>query len=327
MNYRSFGRDNIEISEVGLGCWQLGGSWGQVDETTARDILRSALDSGVNFLDTADVYGAGRSESIIGDFLAGKTEDIFIATKVGRGDGIYPDKYTPETIRPRIENSLRRLKVEAIDLVQTHCIPLDAMKEGSAYECLRDLQREGKIIRFGASVETMEEANWAIDNLEDLYSLQIIFNVFRQKPIADLFDNAKTHKTGLVARVPLASGLLTGKLSKDSKFSADDHRVFNRDGQMFNVGETFAGLAFEKGVELAEQLKGFKDSSLPMAHWALRWILDFDAISVVIPGASKLDQAKSNASASELDSIPPETHEKLSLFYEDHIKDHIRGPY
>lgn len=327
MHYRSFGREQIQISEVGLGCWQIGGNWAAVEETTARAILKASLDSGVNLLDTADVYGAGRSETIIGNYLGGKTDDLFIATKVGRGEGIYPDNYSAETIRPRIEDSLRRLKVEALDLVQTHCIPLDAMKEGAAYECLRDLQREGKILRFGASVETMEETNWAIDHLPDLYSLQIIFNIFRQKPVTTLFENAKAHQTGILARLPLASGLLSGKFTKDSRFGEGDHRNFNKDGDAFNVGETFAGLPFEKGVELADQLKDMKDTSTPMAQWALRWILDFDAVSAVIPGASEVSQAESNAIASTLEPLEKSAHDRLAQFYEDSIREHIRGPY
>ena len=327
MHYRTFGRERIKISEVGLGCWQIGGNWAEVEESTAREIIRASLDHGINLLDTADVYGAGRSETIIGDYLGGKTDDLFIATKVGRGEGIYPDQYSDDTIRPRIENSLRRLKVEALDLVQTHCIPLSAMQDGSAYECLRDLQREGKIIRLGASVETMKEANWAIDNIPDLYSLQIIFNVFRQKPISELFQNAKDNQIGILARVPLASGLLTGKFTPESEFGDSDHRHFNKDGDAFNVGETFAGLPFLKGVELAEALKSMKEPSIPMAQWALRWILDFDAISTVIPGASKVSQAEGNAAASSLAPLGQEAHEQLRAFYESSIKEHIRGPY
>ena len=327
MHYRSFGREQIQISEVGLGCWQIGGNWADVEESTAREIIKASLDNGINLLDTADVYGAGRSETIIGDYLGGKTDDLFIATKVGRGEGIYPDQYTAETIRPRIENSLRRLKVEALDLVQTHCIPLEAMQDGTTYECLRDLQREGKIIRFGASVETVDEANWAIENIPDLYSLQIIFNIFRQKPIAELFEQAKAAQIGILARVPLASGLLTGKMSKDSQFGEGDHRNFNKDGEAFNVGETFAGLPFETGVELVEALKTMKEPSIPMAQWALRWILDHDAISTVIPGASKVSQAEGNAAASSLDPLGQEAHEQLRSFYEESIKEHIRGAY
>jgi aryl-alcohol dehydrogenase-like predicted oxidoreductase len=327
MHYRSFGKDEIRISEVGLGCWQIGGNWGNVDERTATEILKTSLKAGVNFLDTADVYGDGRSESLIGKYLNGNTEDLFIATKVGRGEGIFPDKYSLETIQPRIENSLRRLKVEALDLVQTHCIPFDVMKEGTVYDCLRELQQQGKIIRFGASVETMEEANWALDHLPDLYSLQIIFNIFRQKPISELFEKATDQKTGIIARLPLASGLLTGKMTLETEFSDDDHRTFNRDGQFFNVGETFAGLPFEKGVELAEQIKSMKEDSIPMAPWALRWILDFEAVSVIIPGASKVEQALGNAQASKLEHLSPETHQTLRQLYEESIKDHIRGPY
>ena len=327
MNYRSFGKDGVQISEVGLGCWQIGGNWGEVEESTARGILKASLDNGVNFLDTADVYGDGRSETIIGEYFAGKTDDLFIATKAGRGEGIYPDQYSMETISLRIENSLRRLKTEALDLVQTHCIPMDEMQHGETYDCLRELQRQGKIIRFGASVETMEEANWAIDHIPDLYSLQVIFNIFRQKPVAELFENAKSHNTGILARVPLASGLLSGKMTTDSSFGESDHRNFNRDGQAFNVGETFAGLPYETGIELVQQLKGFKEPTLPMAQWALRWILDHDAISTVIPGASKVAQAEGNAKASTLDSLSPETHVALTDFYESKIKAHIRGPY
>lgn len=327
MKYRSFGKDGVQISEVGLGCWQIGGNWGDVEESTAREILKASLDNGVNFLDTADVYGNGRSETIIGEYLAGKTEDFFIATKVGRGEGIYPDQYSMETISLRIENSLRRLKVEALDLVQTHCIPLNEMQNGDTYDCLRELQNQGKIIRFGASVETMEEANWAIDHIPDLYSLQIIFNIFRQKPVTELFENAKSRHTGILARVPLASGLLSGKMTTDTSFGESDHRNFNRDGQAFNVGETFAGLPYEKGIELVDRLKSYKEPKLAMAQWALRWILDFDAVSTVIPGASKVSQAEGNATASKLDSLSPETHLALADFYDSKIKEHIRGPY
>lgn len=327
MNYRSFGKDGVQISEVGLGCWQIGGNWGKVEESTAREILKTSLDNGVNFLDTADVYGNGRSETIIGEYFAGKTDDLLIATKVGRGEDIYPDQYSMETISLRIENSLRRLKIDALDLVQTHCIPLNEMQNGETHDCLRELQRQGKIIRFGASVETMEEANWAIDHIPDLYSLQIIFNIFRQKPVAELFENAQSHNTGILARVPLASGLLSGKMTTNSSFDESDHRNFNRDGQAFNVGETFAGLPYEKGIELVEQLKSFKEPKLPMAQWALRWILDHNAVSTVIPGASKVSQAEGNAAASKLDSLAPETHLALTDFYESKIKEHIRGPY
>ncbi len=327
MNYRKFGREEIEISEIGLGCWQIGGNWGEVDNSTARDIIKTTLDSGVNFLDTADVYGDGRSESIIGDYLNGKTEGLFIATKVGRTGNLYPDKYTPENITECIEASLKRLRVDCLDLVQTHCIPEDVMKSGEIFDVLRDLKSQGKIHRFGSSIESMEEANWSIDNIDDLYSLQIIFNIFRQKPITTLFDKALETKTGILARVPLASGLLTGKLTQDTEFRDEDHRNFNKDGEAFNVGETFAGLPYEKGLELSSKLKAFKQSEGTMAQWALRWIIDHPAVSVVIPGASKVEQAAANAAVSDQESLSKEAHKTLNNFYESEIKDYIRGPY
>ncbi|MDA0345803.1 MAG: aldo/keto reductase [Verrucomicrobia bacterium] len=327
MEYRSFGRDDVEISEIGLGCWQMGGNWGLVEESTARDILRTATNNGVNFFDTADVYGKGKSETILGKYFRGKTNDLVIATKVGRGEDIYPKNYSIESIKPRIENSLRRLRIGELDLVQTHCIPMEAMKEGTTFDCLRELQQEGKIIHFGASVETIEEANWVIEHVPGLYSVQIIFNIFRQKAIAELFENAKKHQIALIARVPLASGLLSGKMTKDSIFKKSDHRNFNKDGKTFNVGETFAGLPFEKGVELAEMLKNIKEPGLSMAQWALRWILDFDAISTVIPGATKAFHVEDNTDATYLERIPSETHAELAQFYEDNVKEHIRGAY
>jgi aryl-alcohol dehydrogenase-like predicted oxidoreductase len=327
MEYRSFGRDDVEISEIGLGCWQIGGNWGLVEESTARDILRTSTTNGVNFFDTADVYGKGRSETILGKYFRGKTNDLIIATKIGRGEDIYPDNYSMESIEPRIENSLRRLKVDAIDLLQTHCIPMEVMKEGTTFDCLRELQNEGKIIHIGASVETIDEANWVIDNVPGLYSVQIIFNIFRQKAIAELFENAKKHETAIIGRLPLASGLLSGEMTEDRIFDESDHRNFNKDGEAFNVGETFAGLTYEKGLELAEMLKDIQDPTLSMAQWALRWILDHEEISTVIPGASTPSQIEDNTEASYLDPIPPEIHQQLASFYEEKVKDHIRGAY
>jgi aryl-alcohol dehydrogenase-like predicted oxidoreductase len=327
MEYRSFGRDDVEVSEIGLGCWQMGGDWRMVEGSTAREIIRTALSNGVNFFDTADVYGNGRSEITLGKYFRGRTDDLIIATKVGRGPDIYPNNYSMETIKPRIENSLRRLKVDALDLVQTHCVPKKAMEEGTTFDCLRELQKKGKIIRFGASVETIDEANWLIEHVPDLYSVQIIFNIFRQKAITELFANAKKHNTAIIARLPLASGLLSGKIKKERTFGESDHRNYNKDGEAFNVGETFAGLPFEKGVELADMLKALKEPTLPMVQWAIRWILDFDEISTTIPGSSTVPQVEENTEASYLEPISPETHENIAQFYKDKVKDHIRGAY
>ncbi len=327
MKYRTFGRDNIQISDVGLGCWQLGADWGNVEIETAHAILQTSVDHGVTFFDTADVYGNGRSEEIIGEFLKKQTDSIFVATKVGRSGNLFPDGYTEASVRSCIEASLKRLQVETLDLVQLHCIPTQVMETGEIFEWLRKLKQEGKIQRFGASVESMSEGLMCIDQVEDLYSLQIIFNIFRQKPTEALFHKAKEKKVGIIVRVPLASGLLTGKFTKQTTFSEDDHRNYNKDGQVFNVGETFAGLPYDLGVELASELDAWVPSPLSMVQMALRWILDFDAVSVVIPGASKIQQAQSNAAVSDLAPLDDTLHQKLNTFYHEKVKPHIRGPY
>lgn len=327
MNQRGFGKSGASVSEIGLGTWQLGGSeWGDVDEGRAFEILRAATDSGVNFFDTADVYGTGRSEEIIGKFLKQNSDRIFVATKLGR----FPEpggaeNFTDAAIRAHTEASLRRLGVDALDLTQLHCIPVEALREGAVFETLRELKREGKIKNFGASVESNEEALLCLQQ-EGLASLQIIFNIFRQKPI-EFFDEAKSKGVALIARVPLASGLLSGKFTKETKFAPSDHRNFNRDGQQFNVGETFAGVPFEEGVELADSLKQLAPAGMTLAQMALRWILDFDAISVIIPGASKPSQAARNAEASALSPLNEDLHARLRQFYKDSVAASIRGSY
>lgn len=326
MYYRKFNHTDFACSEVGLGCWQLGGSdWGDVSDKQAFEILTKALECGVNFFDTADVYGDGRSETLIGEFLKSSKADVFVATKLGRRQ-IYPDKYTEATIRAATEESLRRLQLDALDLTQLHCIPTEIMRQGEVFEWLRKLKAEGKIKSFGASVESMDEALICL-NQEGLSSLQIIFNVFRQKPITELFEAAKAKSVALIVRLPLASGLLGGKLTKQSLFPENDHRRYNRDGQFFNVGETFAGLPFERGVDLADELRQFVPAGMTMAEWAMRWILDFDAVTVVIPGATKLQQVTDNASASGLPPLGEELHRQLHAFYLQKVAQHIRGPY
>ena len=276
---------------MGLGCWQLGGTdWGNVEDKTAFDILSAAVDAGTDFFDTADVYGNGRSETLIGKFLQERKAKIFVATKLGRTGSLYPDKYTEANVRAATEASLQRLGVPTLDLTQLHCIPMEVLRRGEVFESLRKLQREGKIRHFGASVESMDEALLCLEQ-PGLVSLQIIFNIFRQKPIHTLFAKAKQKGVAIIVRLPLASGLLSGKLTKQSTFPQNDHRNYNRDGKFFNVGETFAGLPYEKGVELADTLKALVPGGLTMAQMAQRWILDFDAVSVVIPGASRPDQA------------------------------------
>lgn len=327
MNTRLFARTERKVSEIGLGCWQLGGSdWGNLDDQRAFDILNAAVDAGVTFLDTADVYGMGRSETLIGKFLKQRRGQFFVATKLGRMPDLYPDKYTEAGVRAATEASLKRLGVDALDLTQLHCVPPAVLQHGEIFDWLRHLQREGKIKNFGASVESMDEAKVCLAQ-EGLCSLQIIFNIFRQKPINTIFDEAKQKRVGIIVRLPLASGLLSGKMTKSQQFPDNDHRKYNRDGQAFNVGETFAGLPFEKGVELADALKALVPAGRTMADMSQRWILDHDAVSTVITGASKPEQAGVNARVSALPKLSAELHKKVAEFYEREVKHHIRGPY
>lgn len=326
MNYRKFNQTDFSCSEIGLGCWQLGGGdWGEVSDQQAFEILAQAVDQGVNFFDTADVYGGGRSEALIGEFLKSARTSVVVATKLGRL-GIYPDNYTEATIRAATEESLRRLQTDALDLTQLHCIPTEVMRQGEVFDWLRRLKQQGKIKSFGASVESMEEALICLEQ-DGLSSLQIIFNVFRQKPIAELFEAAKAKSVALIVRLPLASGLLSGKLTKQSSFAASDHRNYNRDGQFFNVGETFAGLPFETGVELADELRQFVPEGMMMAQWAMRWILDYDAVTVVIPGATTPQQVAANTGASDLPPLGEDVHRRLQAFYQQKVAPRIRGPY
>jgi aryl-alcohol dehydrogenase-like predicted oxidoreductase len=325
MHYRIFDHTRAEVSEIGLGTWQLGGAdWGEVDDTRALETLKAAAAGGVNFFDTADVYGLGRSEEFIGRFLKETSKKIFVATKLGRfPEPGWPANFSLDALRAHTEASLHRLGVEAIDLTQLHCIPTEILREGEIFEGLRVLQREGKIRSFGVSVETNEEALICLEQ-EQLASLQIIFNIFRQKPL-EFFDIAKSKGVALIVRLPLASGLLSGKFTKGTKFPETDHRSYNRDGQAFNIGETFAGLPFEKGVELSEVLKALVPEGMTMAQMALRWILDFDAVTVIIPGASSPAQARANVTASELSPLGEGLHAQLKAFYETQVAAHIRG--
>ena len=326
MKTRTLGRNGFVIGEVGLGCWQFGGDWGAMDEGTADEIMTASLESGVDLFDTANVYGGGRSEEWIGKFLSGRTGRVVVATKYGRGPDAYPDRYTEEGLRHAIDESRNRLRVETIDLVQLHCIPMSVLRAGEVFDWLRRAQADGLIRHFGASVETVEEGILCLGQ-EGLLSLQIIFNLFRQKPAAELLPRAKERGVGIIVRLPLASGLLSGRFTAATTFPENDHRNYNRDGAAFNVGETFAGLPLAKGAELAAQLKSLVPSGMTMAQMAMRWILDHEAVSVIIPGASSVVQAKENAAVSALPSLSPELHAELSAFYRDEVRAHIRGPY
>jgi aryl-alcohol dehydrogenase-like predicted oxidoreductase len=327
MKTRTFGTTGRTLSEVGLGTWQIGGSWGDVTDEVALQTLRAAVESGTTLFDTADVYGAGRSESLIGKFLKETQAPVYVATKLGRSSPPgWPENFTRAAIRSHTEASLKRLGVECLDLTQLHCIPREVLAKGEVFEHLRELKREGKIRDFGVSVESMEEALLCTQQ-EGVASLQIIFNLFRQKPIEVLFAEAQRKKIAILVRLPLASGLLGGKMTKATVFAPDDHRNFNRDGQQFNVGETFAGLPFDRGVALAEALKKWVPAGMSLAEMSLRWCLDFDAVSSIIPGARNPEQARANARVSSLPPLGAPLHAALAEFYQREVASHIRGPY
>ncbi len=327
MKTRIFGHTGRAVGEVGLGTWQLGAGWGEVSDETAMATLRAAVEAGTTFLDTSDVYGMGRSERLIGQLLKETRTPLYIATKVGRfSPPGWPENFTRAAVRQHTEASLSRLGLGTVDLTQLHCLPMEVMQRGEIFEWLRELKREGKIRDFGASVESMDEALVCLQQ-EGLCSLQIIFNIFRQKPIHTLFAEAKKKNVALIVRLPLASGLLGGKMTKATAFPENDHRNFNRDGQRFNVGETFAGLPFAKGVELADALRPLLPAGETLAEMALRWCLDFDAVSVIIPGAKNPEQARGNARASDLAPLGPPLHAKLADFYTRDVAAHIRGAY
>jgi len=328
MRERLFDDTGVSVSEIGLGAWQLGGTeWGEVSEEDSLLTLQAAVENGINFFDTADVYGLGHSEELIGKFLKDCPEKIFVATKLGRFPKPgWPQNFSLDVFRAHAEASLRRLGVDVLDLIQLHCIPIELLRQGEVFEWLRQLRQEGKIRHFGVSVESMEEAQISVEQ-PDLTSLQIIFNIFRQKPIAALFDQAQAKKVALIIRLPLASGLLSGRYTKETKFPERDHRTFNRNGESFNVGETFAGLPFETGVELTETLKPLVPQGMTIAQMALRWILDFEPVSVVIAGARNAAQAVGNAKASDLPPLSRELHKKLKSFYQEEVAMNIRGPY
>lgn len=327
LNKRLFKATGDMVSEVGVGTWQFGGDWGEVTEEVALGTLKASIDRGINFIDTADVYGNGRSETIIGKFLKESGAKAFVATKLIRFPKPgWPDNFTWDAFRTHTEASLTRLNRQALDLTQLHCAPFEKLKQGDVFEWLRKLKKEGKVRSFGASVETVEEGLYCLEQ-EGVASLQVIFNIFRQKPAEELLGKAKARGVGIIVRLPLASGLLAGKYTKGTKFAPLDHRTYNRDGQAFNVGETFAGLPFEKGVELADRLKPMVPAGMSLAEMADRWCLDFDAVTTIIPGAKNAGQALGNAKASELPPLGGELHRKLAKFYDDEVKSHIRGAY
>lgn len=324
MHQRPFANTDRNVSEIGLGCWQLGADWGSVSESDAMAILEAAVEHGVTFIDTADVYGDGRSETIIGKFLQRRSEDLLVATKVGRKN--FPGPYTEAGLRQQIEQGRARLGVDTVDLLQLHCLPPDVMRDGEVFNWLRGFRRDGLIREFGASVETVQEALLILDQPQ-LASVQVIFNVFRHKPAVELFDEAAQRKIAIIVRLPLASGLLAGKFTKQTTFAEDDHRHYNRDGDVFNVGETFAGLPFSTGVDLVDMVNSMVPSGMTMAQFSQRWILDHPAVTTVITGASSAQQSRDNAAVSDLPPLPESIHLQLRQFYQTSVHDAIRGIY
>ena len=323
MERRTLGKTGYEVSEIGLGTWQLGESFGALNDQTAEDILKTARRLDVNFWDTADVYGGGQSESRIGAFK--DKGGVFVATKLGRG-GQFPGMkgYTRKNVKESLAGSLKRIGGEALDLAQLHCIPTDVLKDGEIFSIMDDLKTEGLMRHWGASIENVEEALICL-GAPGLSTLQIIFNLFRQDYAEQVLPKAQAANVGIIVRLPLASGLLSGKWTKDTTFDEKDHRNFNRDGKFFNVGETFSGLPFETGIALVEELKQLAPKGLPMSQFALRWLLDHPAVSTIIAGVTKPSQLEANVAATKVEPIEPAVHEELGDWYERKVRSAIRG--
>jgi aryl-alcohol dehydrogenase-like predicted oxidoreductase len=323
MQERRLGKSGFVVSEIGLGCWQLGGDFGAVDDDRANAILGEAKRLGVDFWDTADVYGGGLSESRVGAALK-DSPGVVVATKTGRGDEQFTSGYSKAKVRARVEASLKRLGVEAIDLLQTHTIPPKVMEDGEIFTWLEDFQQEGLIRHFGASVETVEEGFVCLRQPK-LASLQIIFSLFRQDAADELLPAAHNKDVGIIVRLPLASGLLSGKFGADHKFAAEDHRNYNADGNAFNVGETFAGVPFEKGVALAKEMERLNTTGWPLAHVAIRWLLDQPAVTTVIAGVTRPQQLADNVAAADRPHLPADLSKHLREFYDSEVRPTVRG--
>jgi aryl-alcohol dehydrogenase-like predicted oxidoreductase len=323
MEYRVFGRTGWEISSVSFGAWAIGGTWGTVDDNESLAALHKAIDLGVNFIDTADVYGDGRSERLISQVLKERNEQIRVVTKAGRRLNPHvAGGYNRENLTAFIERSLKNLDVETLDLVQLHCPPTEVYYMPETFGVLDDLVTAGKIRYYGVSVEKVEEAIKAIE-YPNVQSVQIIFNIFRQRPADLFFKLAQEKKVGILARVPLSSGMLTGKMSKQTQFESDDHRQFNRQGEAFDKGETFSGVDYDLSLQAVEELRTLVPGGWSMAQFALRWILMHEAVSCVIPGAKRPSQAADNVASADLPPISDDTMGKVGEIYERLIKNQV----
>lgn len=323
MNNREFGRTGWKVSEISFGAWAIGGSWGEVKDEDSLDALRRAIDLGVNFIDTADVYGDGRSEQLISKVLKERKQNVIVATKVGRRLNPHvADGYNRPNLTAFIERSLKNLNVDVLDLVQLHCPPPEVYYRPEVFGILDDLVTAGKIRYYGVSVEKVEEGLKAIE-FPNVQSVQIIFNMFRHRPAEKFLAECSRKRVAVIARVPLASGLLSGKMSKNSTFPADDHRNFNRHGEAFDQGETFSGVDFEKGLMAVEELKQLIPGNATLAQLALRWILMFPEVSCTIPGAKNSSQIEQNIAASNLPSLSDSQMAKVEEIYQKYIKQDV----
>jgi aryl-alcohol dehydrogenase-like predicted oxidoreductase len=324
MKYRTLGKTGFEISEVSLGTWQVGGRWGDpFSDENAEAIINRAIDLGVNFIDTADGYGGTRSEAAVARVVKARKEEVRIATKCGRKISPHVNEgYTPEVLEGFVNDSLRNLGMETIDLIQLHCPPTEVYYRPEIFALFDRLKQAGKIRNLGVSVEKVEEAIKAIE-YPNVTTVQIICNMFRHRPSELLFSLAKERDIGVIVRVPLASGLLSGKMTRQTTFGPDDHRTFNRDGASFDKGETFSGVDFETGLDAVDELKTLFPDDPILAIWALRWVLMFDAVSCVIPGASTLAHVESNVTASDLPPLTDEQMAGVKAVYEEYIKDPV----
>ena len=318
MHVRRLGKTGFEVSEIGFGAWAIGASWGPTDDEVSLAAMHAAVDAGVNFFDTADVYGDGHSEKLIGQLLRERSERIVVATKFGRRVPLALEYFTYDRMREWLERSRENLGVDTVDVVQLHTPPTPVYYEPTVWEACERLVADRLVGQIGVSVEKVEEALKAIE-YPIVSTIQIIFNIFRQRPAGLFFEQAKRKDVGIIARVPLASGLLTGKMTRDTQFAPDDHRQFNRRGEAFDRGETFAGLDYETGLEVVEELRSLVPDGATLAQFALRWILMHDAVSVAIPGAKTPEQARANAAASGLPPLPEATMLRIAELYRERV--------
>ncbi|MGH3376222.1 MAG: aldo/keto reductase [Actinoallomurus sp.] len=318
METRELGRTDRQVGVVGLGAWQLGADWGQVSEDDALATLNAAVDAGVTFIDTADVYGDGRSEQIVGRLLK-ERPGLTVATKMGRRVAQEPSAYTLDNFRAWNDRSRQNLGVDTIDLVQLHCPPTPVYSAGSVYDALDSLVEDGRIAAYGVSVETCDEALTAISR-PGVATVQIILNAFRLKPLEKVLPAAIAAGVGIIARVPLASGMLSGRYDRDTEFGPDDHRTFNRHGEAFDVGETFAGVNYDTALAAVDRLRSLVPEGMTMAQFALRWIIEQPGVSVVIPGARNAEQARANAAVAHLSPLDDGTRASVSNVYDELVR-------